>query len=104
MTAALEVKGITKSYGAIQVARDITIALQEGERHALIGPNGAGKTTLVNILSGTVTPNSGTISLFGHDITKDSSAKRTRKGLVRTSTFGPGRGKGGDLSNGPKRS
>jgi branched-chain amino acid transport system ATP-binding protein len=84
MTAALEVKGITKSYGAIQVARDITIALQAGERHALIGPNGAGKTTLVNILSGTVTPNSGTISLFGHDITKDSSAKRTRKGLVRT--------------------
>ena len=70
MTAALEVKGITKSYGAIQVARDITIALQEGERHALIGPNGAGKTTLVNILSGTVTPNSGTI------LSSDTTSRR----------------------------
>ena len=81
MTAALEVKGITKSYGAIQVARDITIALQEGERHALIGPNGAGKTTLVNILSGTVTPNSGAISLFGHDITKDFLRKAHAEGF-----------------------
>ena len=84
MASALEIRGINKSFGAIQVAKDITLTLEEGARHALIGPNGAGKTTLVGILSGVVQPNSGSVVLFGDDITRDSSAVRTRKGLVRT--------------------
>jgi branched-chain amino acid transport system ATP-binding protein len=84
MTEALEVQNLNKSFGAIQVAKDISITLERGARHALIGPNGAGKTSLVGILSGVITPNSGHILLFGQDITKDSPSLRTRKGLVRT--------------------
>ena len=84
MTEALTVQNLNKSFGAIQVAKDISITLEQGARHALIGPNGAGKTSLVGILSGVITPNSGQILLFGQDITKDSPSLRTRKGLVRT--------------------
>jgi ABC-type branched-subunit amino acid transport system ATPase component len=84
MTAALEIQGLNKSFGAIQVARDITLSLEEGARRALIGPNGAGKTTFVSLLSGVVRPDSGRVLLFGQDITSDSASVRTKKGLVRT--------------------
>ncbi len=84
MVDALEVQSLSKSFGAIQVARDISIKLEPGARHALIGPNGAGKTSLVGMLSGVITPNSGRILLYGQDIMKDSPSVRTRNGLVRT--------------------
>jgi len=84
MFSALEIKNLNKSFGAIQVAKDISVALERGARHALIGPNGAGKTSLVGMLSGVIRPNSGQVLLFGQDITHDSPSVRTRKGLVRT--------------------
>jgi ABC-type branched-subunit amino acid transport system ATPase component len=84
MTAALEIQALNKSFGAIRVAKDISIVLERGARHALIGPNGAGKTSLVGMLSGVIRPNSGRVLLFGEDITHDSPSRRTRKGLVRT--------------------
>ena len=84
MTAALEVQGLNRSFGALHVARDIDLALDRGARHALIGPNGAGKTTLVNLITGVLKPSSGRVLLDGDDITATSQAERARRGLART--------------------
>ncbi|HEY4775925.1 MAG TPA: ABC transporter ATP-binding protein [Xanthobacteraceae bacterium] len=84
MTAALEVRNLHKSFGALQVARDIDLTLERGARHALIGPNGAGKTTLVNLITGVLRPSAGRVLLAGEDITRLSQAARTRRGIART--------------------
>ena len=85
MTApALEIAGLCKSFGAIQVANEINLSLPRGARHALIGPNGAGKTTLVNLITGVVQPSAGKVLLDGEEITKLSQAVRTRRGVART--------------------
>ncbi len=84
MTTALEVQGVSKAFGAIQVSNNIHLTLERGARHALIGPNGAGKTTLVSLLSGVLAPSAGRILLNGEDITGMPAWKRVKKGLVRT--------------------
>jgi branched-chain amino acid transport system ATP-binding protein len=85
MTAfALEAAGLHKSFGALKVTDGVTLRLAAGARTALIGPNGAGKTTLLGLLSGTIRPDGGQISLGGRDITRDGLASRVRQGLVRT--------------------
>jgi len=81
---ALEIKGLRKSFGALQVANDINLALPRGARHALIGPNGAGKTTLVNLMTGRIRASAGAVLLDGEDITPLSQAARTRRGVART--------------------
>ena len=81
---ALEASGLHKSFGALKVTDGVTLRLLAGARTALIGPNGAGKTTLVGLLSGTIRPDAGQISLGGRDITRDGPAPRVRQGLVRT--------------------
>ena len=82
--AALAVRGIHKSFGALVVARDIALELPEGARHALIGPNGAGKTTLINMITGALRPDSGSIVLDGEDITGQPPTRTVPRGLVRT--------------------
>jgi branched-chain amino acid transport system ATP-binding protein len=82
--AALEVKGFNRSFGALQVTRDVNLTLERGARRALIGPNGAGKTTLVNLMTGVLKPSSGKVLLNGEDITTTSQAERARRGLART--------------------
>jgi len=82
--AVLATEGLSKSFGALKVARDVSIALPRGCRHALIGPNGAGKTTLLNLITGALKPDSGRIVLDGEDVTSVPIAARVRKGLVRT--------------------
>jgi ABC-type branched-subunit amino acid transport system ATPase component len=85
MTApALEVIGLQKNFGAIQVATGLNLALPRGARHALIGPNGAGKTTFVNLITGVVRPSGGKVLLDGEEITHLSQAARTRRGIART--------------------
>jgi branched-chain amino acid transport system ATP-binding protein len=84
MTASLEIRGLSKNFGALQVCRDIDLSLQDGARHALIGPNGAGKTTLVNLIAGALPATSGRILLDGADITALPQAPRVRRGLART--------------------
>jgi len=81
---ALQASGLHKSFGALKVTDDVALSLGAGARTALIGPNGAGKTTLVGLLSGTVQPDAGRISLQGRDITRDALAHRVTQGLVRT--------------------
>jgi branched-chain amino acid transport system ATP-binding protein len=82
--AALETKGLCKSFGALPVASDIDFRLESGARHALIGPNGAGKTSFVNLVTGVLSPNAGRILLGGEDITRLTQAARVKRGLVRT--------------------
>jgi branched-chain amino acid transport system ATP-binding protein len=84
MTDALRLDGIQKNFGALQVASNISLSLPVGARTALIGPNGAGKTTFVNMVTGALSPSSGTIKYFGRDITAASQAERARAGLLRT--------------------
>ncbi len=84
MTAALEVRGLHRRFGALHVTDDVTLSLAPGARQALIGPNGAGKTTLINLLTGVLTPSAGQVLLQGHDITAASRDRRVQLGLVRT--------------------
>jgi len=84
MTAALEIRDLRKSFGALAVTRDVNLVLERGARHALIGPNGAGKTTLVNLITGVLQPSAGHVLLEGQDITRLLQAARTRRGIART--------------------
>ena len=81
---ALEIRNLQRSFGALKVANDISLALPRGGRYALIGPNGAGKTTLVNLITGRLRASAGQVLLDGEDITPLSQAARTRRGIART--------------------
>jgi branched-chain amino acid transport system ATP-binding protein len=81
---ALAVENVAKNFGGVAALGGVTLAIDEGERRVLLGPNGAGKTTLFHTISGTVTPSSGRISLFGQDITHMRPDRRARLGLART--------------------
>jgi len=84
MTAALEVRDLSKHFGALLVTQNVNLVLQRGARHALIGPNGAGKTTLINQMTGVVRPDHGSIHLAGRDVTGFSEEARVKHGLART--------------------
>jgi branched-chain amino acid transport system ATP-binding protein len=81
---ALATRGLNKSFGSLVVAGDIEFTLPQGERYALIGPNGAGKTTLINLMTGMLRPDRGTILLGGGDITSLKPQERVQRGLART--------------------
>lgn len=81
---ALRVRGLSKSFGAISVAKSIDVDLEPGARVGLIGPNGAGKTTFVNLLTGFLTPDAGEISLDSERIERLKPEQRVRRGLART--------------------
>ena len=76
--------GVSKQYGRQVVFVDASFQLNPGERAGLVGPNGAGKTTLFNVISGDFRPTSGTIELFGQDVTPLPPPRRARLGLART--------------------
>ncbi len=82
--AALSTRGLDKRFGSLVVAQDVALDLPQGERYALIGPNGAGKTTLINLVTGMLRPDRGTILLGGDDVTALDPEERVRRGLVRT--------------------
>ena len=84
MTAALEVQGLNRAFGALRVTRDVDLVIERGARRALIGPNGAGKTTLINLITGVLKPDTGRVMLEGADVTSWSQAKRARSGIART--------------------
>jgi branched-chain amino acid transport system ATP-binding protein len=66
------------------VTSNVNLAVAPGERRLIIGPNGAGKTTLFNQITGEITPDSGSIRLFGHDVTRVPSHRRPHLGMART--------------------
>ncbi|HXD60489.1 MAG TPA: ABC transporter ATP-binding protein [Lacisediminihabitans sp.] len=80
----LTIDGVGKRYGGIQAVDTISLSLNAGERIGVIGPNGAGKTTLFKMIAGDVLPTSGSIELFGRDVTRVGAARRARMGVGRT--------------------
>src|SRR6185437_8205386 len=81
---ALELRGVTRLFGALAALTDVTMTVRPGERRAVLGSNGAGKTTLFNCVTGDFLPTSGTIRFFGEDVTAFPPYERIRRGLRRT--------------------
>jgi branched-chain amino acid transport system ATP-binding protein len=82
--SALTIKKLCKSFGGLHVTTNVDLNVAPGERRLIIGPNGAGKTTLFNLITGELTPDSGSIELFGQDITHVPSRRRAHLGMART--------------------
>lgn len=80
----LRIDGLTKRFGGVIASDAITLAVPQGEFHAIIGPNGAGKTTLIGLLAGEIAPQDGTIRFDGGDITSLPVYRRSQLGLARS--------------------
>ena len=80
----LEIKGLTKTFGALIAVNKVDMSVLKGELRAIIGPNGAGKTTLFNLISGALKPTSGKILLNGEDIAPLPPYEICQRGIVRT--------------------
>jgi branched-chain amino acid transport system ATP-binding protein len=85
VTAILDAMHLTKSYGAVKVVDDLSVSLDEGEALGVVGPNGAGKTTMLNLLTGIVRADHGTVIFNGADISRRTPDQRCLAGLARTS-------------------
>ena len=84
MTPILQLDGLSKAFGAITVADELSYALGPGEALGIIGPNGAGKTTMFNLITGTLSSDAGKITFQNQDVTRHSAAKRCRAGMARS--------------------
>jgi len=81
-TAIVEAQGITKAFGKTQVLEGIDLAVPQGSVLALLGPNGAGKTTTVRILTTLLKPDSGTMTIAGHDVLREPDKVRSSIGVA----------------------
>ncbi len=84
MTAILEAQGLNKSFGAVTAAVNINVSVEGDTVVGLIGGNGAGKTTFINMVTGYLKPDSGTIRFEGRDITQLVPRKVTQLGICRS--------------------
>lgn len=82
--SVLRLSGVQKSFGALQVAQDITFDVPQGQALGIIGPNGAGKSTLLNLITGNIDPDQGRIEFIGRDVTKIPPMQRTLMGMGRS--------------------
>lgn len=82
--ALLEVVNLNKAFGSVVTAKDLNLAFHRGAITSLIGPNGAGKSTLINLITGFLAPDSGSILFRGRDITHLPIHTRVRRGLCRS--------------------
>ena len=80
----LRLRGVGRRFGGLHAVRDIDLHVAPGERRAILGPNGAGKTTLFNVICGDFPATSGSVELFGRDVTLMPARTRARLGLART--------------------
>jgi branched-chain amino acid transport system ATP-binding protein len=84
MTALLDIRNLTRSFGALTAVRDVTLSVQPGELVGLIGPNGAGKSTFYNLIAGVLAPTSGDILFNGRPISGWKPYRVARAGIART--------------------
>jgi ABC-type branched-subunit amino acid transport system ATPase component/ABC-type branched-subunit amino acid transport system permease subunit len=80
----LVAQGLTKRFGSVVAADDVSLELAPGEICALVGPNGSGKTTVLRLLAGVLHPDAGNVLLDGSDLARTPPRERARHGLVRT--------------------
>jgi branched-chain amino acid transport system ATP-binding protein len=81
---ALSLSAVSRNFGGIRAVADIGFDVSHGKRLTIIGTNGAGKSTLFNLITGVYPLSSGSISIFGKDVTKQSAQKRANLGIART--------------------
>jgi branched-chain amino acid transport system ATP-binding protein len=84
MSALLEIREVSKSFGGVQAVSRVSLDVRQGEILSVIGPNGAGKTSLLNMISGFYHPNSGRIVLEGRDVTDLAPNRIAELGVART--------------------
>jgi branched-chain amino acid transport system ATP-binding protein len=84
MSALLETRSVSKSYGEFRALSNVSFSVNEGELISVVGPNGAGKTTLVNTLTGLLRPTAGEVLFLGHNIAGVGPVSLTDRGLVRS--------------------
>jgi branched-chain amino acid transport system ATP-binding protein len=80
----LELDGVTKRFGQVVIAEDLSLAVGAGDTVGIVGPNGAGKTSLFGLISGDLAPNAGAVRFAGRTVTKLDAAGRCRLGIGRT--------------------
>ncbi|MBV9449611.1 MAG: ATP-binding cassette domain-containing protein [Streptosporangiaceae bacterium] len=80
----LQLDQVTKRFGRVVIAEDLSLAVGPGDTVGIVGPNGAGKTSLFGLISGDLSPAAGRISFAGRDVTKLDAAARCRLGIGRT--------------------
>lgn len=78
----IEVRGLTKRFGTLTAVNEISFTVDRGDAFGFIGPNGAGKTTTIRMLATTLKPDSGTVTINGHDIAQDPAAVRACVGYM----------------------
>jgi branched-chain amino acid transport system ATP-binding protein len=83
-TPVLEVSGLRRAFGGLVAVNDLGFGVAQGEIMGLLGPNGSGKTTALNLMSGVLRPDAGSIRLVGQDIAGLASYRIARLGLART--------------------
>jgi branched-chain amino acid transport system ATP-binding protein len=81
---ALEVTELSKRFGGLPATRNVSLSVMPGERRLIIGPNGAGKTTLFNLITGDLTADTGSVRLFGRELSGMPTQDRVHLGLART--------------------
>ena len=84
MTALLEVRNLTRAFGALRAVDDVSFSVERGELLGLIGPNGAGKSTLYNLIAGAIEPTSGEIVFKGRPVAGWKPYQAARAGVART--------------------
>jgi branched-chain amino acid transport system ATP-binding protein len=84
VTPALELGDLRKSFGGLPAMNGVSLRVPPGERRLIIGPNGAGKTTLFNLITGDLQRDSGSIRLFGDEVSRLKPHQRAHRGLART--------------------
>jgi branched-chain amino acid transport system ATP-binding protein len=77
-------RGVGRRFGGLFACDGVDVVVERGERRAILGPNGAGKTTLFNVICGDIPASTGTVELFGEDVTKRPARYRAKLGLART--------------------
>ncbi|MBS4020940.1 MAG: ABC transporter ATP-binding protein [Dethiobacter sp.] len=82
MKMAIELKGLTKTFGAKLAVGNVSLSVPAGSIFGFLGPNGAGKTTTIKIMLGLLRPDSGSVRVLGHDILKDAVTVRGQIGYV----------------------
>ena len=81
---ALSLSGVSRNFGGIRAVADISFDVSHGKRLTIIGTNGAGKSTLFNLVTGVYQLSSGSISIFGQDVSKQPAHRRANLGIART--------------------